>query len=1093
MGDLFDEFKRELERRRAETEGREPVTDDETPAQADDAGDTDGASGDDDADEHGGEPIPLHRRTDDPGAPPRNPRTGRPVGGAQDGAEPPSIGTMIRRAGLTIVIVAVVGLILLAGAGVNLWTDAIWYTSVGFDQVFWTRIGSQGALFAVGLAGAMIVLLSNLWLAGRLTPPADPERPGRIRQVADRLAEAQRQAERQGQGRPNAFGFGIDDDRAIRSRAPGARPQAGGAAAALFENGELPNLLPLASWAIAGVVVLVALGFAGALSGGWQTIQLWIHRVPFSTGTAVTDPVFGKDIGFFLFELPFWRLVQSVLNGVLIASLAVAGARYLVAAANGGEVFITRVRVHLALIAGLYLLSIAFGYQLDKYELVYSQGTGVLAGVANADAHARFMAYDVLTFLSGIAGALLVGGAFTRWMWPLGLVVGVWFAASVILGGIYPEIVQRLSVDPDRYAQEQPYIANNIAMTRLAYGLEDWTTKPYPGTATLTAKDVAAEADTFANARLWDYRPLQTTLDNLQTIKQYYNFTDVDTDRYQINGAIRQVMLSGRELAIAKNSQATGWVNQRISYTHGIGLAMVPVNEVTPEGQPRLWVRDLPPVSSDGAPAITEPRIYFGEADEHYVVVRARQAEFDFPGGGANGADSTTAWTGNTGVSLSSTLSRLLFAARFRDLDLFISNQVTADSQLLFHRTLTERLNLIAPFLRYDKDPYLVVSGSGRLVYVQDAYTVSSRFPHATPFDTGELGGTSGLAGADLNYIRNSVKVTMDAYDGTMHFYVSDPSDPIIRAWEGVFPALFQPMSDLPAGLAAHLRVPEELFNVQTRVYGQYHVTQTLTFFNNNDRWTVPAATTNEQSLPSEAYYTVMRMPGESAAEFLLLQPMIAASRPNMMAWVAARNDGLNYGTVRVYQFPSDTTVFGPAQIEARIDQNPTISAQITLWNTSGSSVKRGNLIVIPVGNSLLYLQPVYLQSTSAAFPEFQKIVVASPTTVVWGSTLKEALDALLAANGGGGTVTPTPTPGPGATATPGPGPTASPGTSPAPGDLPGDVNGLVAYANAHFEAAQAALRGNDFATYGAEMNKVQAALAKLAQLTGVAGATANP
>ena len=1096
MGDLFDEFKRELERRRSATEGSEPVTDDETPTPVDDADETND-TGDNDADDadaaDGEEPIPLRRRSDGRGTPPRNPRTGRPVGGADDGAQPPSIGTLIRRAGLTAVIIAVVAVVLLAGAGVNLWTDAIWYTSVGFDQVFWTRIGSQGVLFGAGLLGALIVLLGNLWLAGRLTPPADPERPGRIRQMADRLAEAQRQAERQGQGR-NAFGFGIDDDRSIRSRAPGARPDGGGATA-LFETGELPNLLPLASWAIAGVVILVALGFAGALSGGWQTIQLWVHRVPFSTGAVVTDPVFGKDISFFLFELPFWRLVQSMLNGVLVASLAVAGARYFVAAANGGEVFITRVRVHLALIAGLYLLSVAFGYQLDKYELVYSQGSGVLAGVAYADAHARFMAYDVLTFLSGIAGALLVGGAFTRWMWPLGLVVGVWFAASVVLGGIYPDLVQRFSVDPDRYGQEQPYIANNIAMTRLAYGLEDWTTQPYAGGATLSAADIAAEADTFANARLWDYRPLQTTLDNLQTIKQYYNFTDVDTDRYPIAGKLRQVMLSGRELAIEKNSDATGWVNQRISYTHGIGIAMVPVNEVTPEGQPRLWVRDLPPISSNGAPSITEPRIYFGETDNHYVVVRARQAEFDFPGGGANGADTTTNWSGNTGVQLSSTLSRLLFATRFRDLDLLISNQITSDSQLLFHRTLSERLGLIAPFLAFDKDPYLVVDGSGRLVFVQDAYTVSNRFPGSTPFDTNELGGTSGLAGTDLNYIRNSVKITMDAYDGTMHFYVSDPTDPIIRAWEGIFPALFESMDGLPVGLATHLRVPEELFNVQTRVYGQYHVTQTLTFFNNNDRWTVPADTANEQSLPSEAYYTVMRMPGESAAEFLLLQPMIAASRPNMMAWVAARNDTPNYGTVRVYQFPSDTTVFGPAQIEARIDQNPTISAQITLWNTSGSAVKRGNLIVIPVGNSLLYLQPVYLQSTSAAFPEFQKIVVASPTTVVWGSTLKEALDALLAASAanGGGTVTPTPTPGPGATATPGPGPTATPGTSPVPGDMPGDVDGLVAYANAHFEAAQAALHNSDFATYGAEMNKVQAALAKLAQLTGVAGASANP
>ena len=305
---------------------------------------------------------------------------------------------------------------------------------------------------------------------------------------------------------------------------------------------------------------------------------------------------------------------------------------------------------------------------------------------------------------------------------------------------------------------------------------------------------------------------------------------------------------------------------------------------------------------------------------------------------------------------------------------------------------------------------------TGRLVYVQDAYTVSDRFPHATAFDPDQLGATSGLGGNGFNYIRNSVKITMDAYDGTMHLYVSDPSDPLIRAWQGIFPTLFTANDQMPAGIASHLRVPEELFNVQTRVFGQYHVTQPLVFFSNNDRWTVPDAQTNEQSLPSEAYYVVMRMPGEPKAEFLLLQPMIAANRPNMIAWVAARNDAPNYGTVRAYQFPADTTIFGPAQIEARIDQDPTISAQITLWNQSGSRVIRGNLLVVPVGDSLVYLQPVYLQSTSAAFPEFQKIVVASPTTVVWGNSLKEALNLLLAKQGS----TPGPSPSPGATPTPG-------------------------------------------------------------------------
>ena len=827
----------------------------------------------------------------------------------------------------------------------------------------------------------------------------------------------------------------------------------GGQGALAFDAGDIPDLGPIAGWLIAGFAVLLALGVAGSLSGAWDTVLLWVHRVPYSPTSSVTDPVFSKDISFYLFDLPFFRFVQSVVNGLLLASLAIAGARYLVAASRGGEVFITRVRVHLALLGGLYLLSVAFGYQLEKLELVYSNA-GVATGVAFADENARFLAYDILTYISGIAGALLVAGAFTRWLWPLGMVVIIWFSASIVLGTLYPEAIQRFTVDPNKYAQEQPYIAYNITMTRLAFGLDAWDTpEQYVATAPITAAGIKSEADTFANARLWDYRPLQTTLKQLQTIKQYYDFVDVDTDRYMIDGTLRQVMLSGRELAIAKNPDATSWVNERVIFTHGIGLTMVPVNEVTAEGQPRLWIKDLPPASTAGAPTITQPRIYFGESDNHYVLVGARQAEFDYPVDSGAGADKTTAWSGTTGIPMSSTFNRLLFAARFGDLDMLISDQVTASSQLLFHRTLSDRLGLIAPFLRYDKDPYLVIDDKGKLVYIQDAYTVTDRFPNASSFNTGELGSGSGLASDDVNYIRNSVKITMDAYDGTMHFYVSDPNDPLIRAWEGVFPAMFEPLANVPAGIAAHLRVPEELFDVQTRMYGQYHVKDALTFFNNTDRWTVPASQTNEQSLPSEAYYVVMRMPGATSAEFLLLQPMIAASRPNMIAWVAARNDGADYGKVKVFQFPAGSTVFGPAQIEARIDQDPTISAQITLWNQSGSQVVRGNLIVVPVANSLIYLQPVYLQSTSGALPEFQKIVVGSPTTIAWGNSLAEAPDA----------------------------------------GMPTDVTGLVGYANQHYDLAQQALRNGDFATYGTEIAKVKAALAQLTILTASPGASTAP
>jgi uncharacterized membrane protein (UPF0182 family) len=1091
MGDLFDEFMRELERRRAAAEGRppRPRPGDEKPAADDhDAPDDDAPDDDrpddarDDDETPDNEPVPIRPRTRRGGPRSRTPGGGgsgtpppkRPVGGPDDGARPPTVRGMLRRVGLAAIGIVVLAIVFLASVGIDLWTDIIWYQSVGFDSVFWTRLGAQVGLFAVALVVALVALLGNLWLAGRFVPPADPDKPGVLRSWTDRLAEAQKRAEHNARlGGTGPYG---------NQRQP-AGPTF------VFESDDVPDLVPIGTWVVALFAVLLAIGVAGAVSGAWETLLLWVNRVPFSPTSTVTDPVFGKDISFFLFEMPFFRFVQSLASALLLAALAVTGARYLLATTEGGEVFITRVRVHLAVIAGLYLLTIAFGYQLDKYELVYSQA-GVAVGVAFADANARFMAYDVLTFLSGIAGALLIAGAFTRWLWPLGLVVGVWFAASLLLGRVYPEVIQRFSVDPNTYAQEQQYIANNLEMTQLGFGIADWDSRSYNGTTPLTREAILNEADTFTNARLWDYRPLQTTLDQIQTVRQYYDFYDVDTDRYVIDGNLRQVMLSGRELAIEKNSQATSWVNQRIIYTHGIGLAMVPVNEVTTEGQPTLWIRDLPPVSSAGAPTINQGRIYFGEADSHYIVVRAQQPEFDFPRDSSNGpVDETTSWTGDTGVPLSTTLNRLLYALRFRDLDLLISDQVTADSQLLFHRTMSERLRMVAPFLEYDKDPYLVIDERGHLVYVQDAYTISDRFPHATWFDTSELGDTSGLRGSEFNYIRNSVKITMDAYDGTMHFFVSDPNDPLIRAWQGIFPSLFQPMDQMADGVLQHLRVPEEQFNVQTRVYGTYHVKDPLTFFNKSDRWTVPAKQTNQQSLESEAYYVVMRMPGEPKAEFLLLQPMIAASRPNMIAWVAARNDAPNYGDVRVYGFRTDTTIFGPAQIEARIDQDPSISAQISLWNQSGSSVVRGNLIVVPVGDSLLYLQPVYLQSTSSALPEFQKIVVASPTTIVWGDSLGEALTLLLNEQGEGG---PSPTPPPSSGPSPTPGPSSTPTATPPPDNgLPTDVAGLVEYANAHFELAQTALKNGDFATYGAEMDKVEAALRALGPLTE--GASQQP
>ena len=1090
---MFDEFMQELRRRQAEATGRrrprpeggpeeDSISDDEPEPVFGEAGsdaEDEPTLGDldDDAGIDADEPEPLRpmagRGPRRGGRPPLGPRVRRPVGGPGDG------GRSIRRQ-LALALAVVVGIfvILMAVVGLELWTDAIWYTSVGYADVFFTRLRTQGLLFLVGAAATLAILLFNLWLAGRLLPPAgEGSIGGSLRSFVDRLNEAAEAAQR-GQGRP----AGPWDARG------GQRPPVD------VSPFDLPDPTPIGRLIIAILAVFIALTVGGALASNWETIALWANRVPYAPGGAapVTDPIFGRDISFFLFELPFLRFLQVTFIGLVVASLVVAGARYLVAALANRAVFTTGVRVHLGTLAGLVIIAIAIGYQLDKFELVYSD-RGIATGVSYTDFHAQLLAFDVLTGLSAIAAAFLIGGAFARVSWPLGLTIAVWFLASIGIGRLYPAAIQQFTVKPNEFAQEQPYIANNIAMTRLAFDLNDWDVHDYQGEAPLSEAAIQEHQATFLNARLWDYRPLGETLDQLQTVRQYYDFTDVDTDRYKLGDDTRQVMLAARELALDKNPAATGWVNERVIYTHGIGVSMVPVNEVASQGQPRLVIANLPPNSTAGAPPITEPRIYFGERASSYVIVGAKQNEFDYPRGQtAGGADVPveTTWTGKTGIKLDTTLARLLFALRFGDLNLLISDQVTSSSQLLFHRSLSDRLPRIAPFLRFDHDPYVVINGAGRLVYIQDAYTTSDRFPHAQAYSP--TASTATLGDDAFNYIRNSVKIVEDAYDGTMTFYVNDPDDPLIRAWEGVFPTLFRPMSEFPTDLRPHLRVPEDLFNVETAVYGRYHVQNELTFYQQDDLWTVPSTKTNEQSLPNEAYYVIMSLPEAVNPEFLLLQPMIPKDRPNMIAWVAARNDGEVYGQTRVYRFPTGTSVFGPAQIEARIDADPEISAQVSLWNQSGSTVVRGNLIVVPVGDSIVYLQPVYLRSTSTNFPAFQKIIVASPTTVVWADTLRKALDQLLTDQAGG----PGPGESPGPSPTPGPSATPTPSATPGPGASPpsGDVAALVAYANQHFELAQQALRDGDFARYGDEIALVQQALSQLNALVGASpGSSAGP
>ncbi len=971
---------------------------------------------------------------------------------------------------------------------VGLITDGMWFNSIGFGDVFSTRVASQALFFVVGGLVAFVFLGFNLWLAGRFIPKGQMRRFS-LDDFLDRFSVERYMG---GESGPSAF-----------SR-PRARPVGGSSEAV-----QIPDLGRPVFWTLLAIGTLISLGMGALANGGWNTIQLFIHRTPFGQ----SDPTFGLDISFFLFNLPFYRLIQSYGIGLLLAAVALVGIRYIVAAVSGASMP-SSARVHIGLLVLLYLWAAAAGLQLDRYELVYSTSSGIFQGVGFTDANAQMLALNVLTVVSAFVGCFVLGFAYTRWRVPLVLTVIVWVAAFGILGVAYPQLVQRISVVPNQQAQEAPYITNNIDMTRLGFNLNSWSGTTYTPGSTVSKAAVETESSTIQNVRLWDYRPLAKTLDGLQVVRQYYKFFDVDTDRYVFTDAssctpsaapcVRQVMLSGRELDATQLAQLTkgdqSWVNQHITYTHGYGLVMTPVNEVQPGGQPSLMIKDFPPASTPGAPKITEPRIYFGTQSSNYVIVNAASQEFDYPSAACQGCDQYTTWGGKTGVKLDTPLSKLLFAARFGDLNMLISSQVTGSSQLLFNRSIQERSHTLAPFLRYDKDPYLIVTSSGRLAYVQDAFTTSANFPDANTYDPGNDSTTNGLAGKPFNYIRNSVKVVMDAYDGTMSFYVSDPTDPIIKAWSGVFPSLFKSIDQMPADIRGdatnpgHLRYPEDMFNAQTAQFTKYHVTDPSVFYQGNDVWRLPPTGDTDSGkgqtqLGLEAYYVQMRVPGQANPEFVLLQPMTLQGRQNMIAWVAAHNDPGKYGQVSVFDFPRNSNVFGPEQIESLIAQNRDISQQITLWGQVNSSVIMGNLLVIPLQDSLLYIQPVYLQAANNPLPVFQKVIVGTPTQIVWADNLQGALNQIYA---GQGTTAPGGSAPPGATVTPGPSSAATPVASStgSPTPLPsivlsGTAQQLIAQADQHYQAAQTALRAGDLGTYQKEMDIVGKLLTQLQTVIG--------
>ncbi len=652
------------------------------------------------------------------------------------------------------------------------------------------------------------------------------------------------------------------------------------------------------------------------------------------------------------------------------------------------------------------------------------------------------------------AGFVVLGARMRRLVRNTVAAVVVYIAVSVV-SLLAASGVQKLVVVPNELVKEAPQLEHHIAATRHAWGLNHVVVRDLTGEASLTLADIQANSGTIKNVRLWDRDPLLQTFGQLQAIRTYYDFVSVDDDRYWIDGEYRQVLLSPRELNSAALPTRT-FINEHLTFTHGMGLTLSPVNQVTQEGLPVLFVKDLPPASSVSL-EVEQPEIYYGELSSDYVFVNTRQQEFDYPAGDEN---AFTTYGGTGGVRVKSLLRRLVLSARLGSLKILLSQDITNDSRVLYHRNIRERAAKALPFLQWDSDPYLVITDEGRLKWILDAYTASSRYPYSQPLTNG------------TNYMRNSVKVVIDAYDGDVKAYVMDPADPILRTYQKIFGGVFQSLDAMPADLRAHIRYPNDLFRVQTALYTTYHMSEPENFYHREDQWQIPVLARGEQARDPFLRHIVMKLPGEAQEEFIFMTPFTPRQKDNLAAWMVARNDGDHYGQLVVYRFPRQSLVFGPTQVVNRINQDTEISRQISLWDQRGSEVIRGNLLVIPIEESLIFVQALYLRAEGGQIPELKRVVVAHQNQVVMEETLDEGLASLF---GGGLPLEAVPTVAQAGAATAEPQPTAS---------ATGSVAELIREAAVHFDRAMAAQRSGDWARYGEEMRQVGELLQRLRQVT---------
>jgi uncharacterized membrane protein (UPF0182 family) len=853
------------------------------------------------------------------------------------------------RGTILIILFAVIGLSA-SKTLVHLLTEVWWFNAVGFAEVFWTKLTWQVVVWLVTFAAYALFLWVNYVIAHRI---------------------------------------GTYSVTVLRHH---SRRLLGGSDLETFAH-------KFSHYAVLAGIVLVSLVAASAAVPAWETILKYLNRTDFGS----RDPIFRREIGFYIFQLPLYDGIWQWLCFLLLSGLGMVGLIYFLKGTlrldgNQRLLLAGKAKVHFSLLLAALAFLIAVHFWLQRYHLLYST-QGVAFGAGYTDVHGRLLANWVMAILSvGLAALFLVSLRRNNWGLPLAG-FGLWLGALFLVGGIYPWLQQGFLVEPNELTKEKPYIAHNIQFTQRAYRLDGVQQENFAAQANLNRQILEDNRATIHNIRLWDYRPLLITYRQLQEIRLYYHFQDVDVDRYTINGNYQQVMLSARELAISQvPKEAQTWVNQRLKYTHGYGLVMSPVNEVTSDGLPEFYIKDIPPVSTVNLP-VKQPAIYYGEETEHYIFTGATTPEFDYPLGDKN---AFTNYQGKGGVSIPSVWQRLAYAYDLGSLQILISNYFTNQSRIHYYRQIQERVRHVAPFLRFDSDPYLVLIG-GKLQWLVDGYTVSDRYPYSEPVRkspnvntilTGE--NIENIVRGNVNYIRNPVKVLIDAYDGTMQFFVVDETDPVLQTYRRIFPSLFKDYQTIPPTVKAHFRYPLDLFKIQAQMYLSYHMSDPEVFYNREDLWRFPLQTYEGNEQVMEPYYMIVRLPGEEKEGFILILPFTPANKDNTVAWMAARSNGKEYGKLFLYEFPKQKLVFGPRQIEARIDQETTISQQFTLWSQSGSKVIRGDLLVIPIEQSLLYVEPIYLRAEQGELPELKRVIVVYDKSVVMEESLEKSLAVIF-------------------------------------------------------------------------------------------------